>query len=351
LIASHPQEFDAWYNRSTLRTQTPDNNHVAELKAMLAKTTGNKAASVQLNYALAYELESLEQYEDSFDALKAGADARRSMMSYRVEKDTETMAQIARVFDDSFFEAKRRGASESGPIFILGFPRSGSTLVDRILSAHPDVESLGELNDFPLALTDLCRKLDSGKDMVSTSATLDMRELGQAYLDRARQRATGAEYFIDKAPANFLYIGLIAAALPEAKIIHLNRDPIDNALGMYKALFRMGYPYSYDFDDLAKYMRAKTQLMAHWRAVLPGRIIDVRYERIVSDQETETRSLLSAIGLDWDPACLDFHRNASPSATASAAQVRRPLYSSSVGRWRRYEQQLQPLIKALGVIS
>ena len=348
LIASHPRDYDAYYNRATLRKQTLGRNHVDAIRKAMDETAQDPMSAVGLNYALAHELEDLGRDDESFAALKRGADARRAMMAYRVEKDTDTMARIAKVFDAEFFAKHRNACDEQGPIFVLGLPRSGTTLVDRILSAHPEVESLGELNDFPLALTALCRAVPGPGDLVSKSADLDMRALGEAYLHRVRQRATGKRFFIDKAPANFLYIGLIAAALPNARIIHLNRNPIDNALGMYKALFRMGYPFSYDFDDLAKYMRAKAELMAHWHAVLPGRVTEVHYEDIVSNQEAQTRRLLAEVELPWNAACLDFHKNNSPTATASAAQVRRPLYASSVDRWRRYETQLQPLIEALG---
>ncbi|WP_417490525.1 sulfotransferase [Maricaulis sp.] len=349
LIAQTPHDYDAYYNRATLRKQTVGDNHVAEIKRMLAAPKRTRMGEVQLQYALALELENLGQYRESFEALERGAEARRAMMAYRVEGDVETMARIESVFDAAFFEQDRAGCNDEGPVFVLGLPRSGTTLVDRILSAHGDIESLGELNDWPLALTALCRDATSKQDMVSRSAGLDMRALGDTYLDRTAQRRQSQPWFIDKTPANFLYIGLIAAALPKARIIHLVRDPMDNALGMYKALFRMGYPFSYDFSDLAQYMRAKDRLMDHWRTVLPGRILDVRYEDIIADQEGQTRRLLEHVGVDFDPACLDFHTNASPTATASAAQVRQPLYSGAVGRWRRYERELAPLAAMLGV--
>jgi len=348
LIASNPQDYDAYYNRATLRKQTPDKNHIDAIRKAIDETAQDPTSAVGLNYALAHELEDLGRYEESFMALQKGADARRAMLAYRVEKDVATMARIGEVFDTEFFTQARNGCDDQGPIFVLGLPRSGTTLVDRILSAHPEVESLGELNDFPLTLTALCRTIPGSGDLVSKAASLNMHDLGEAYLHRVRQRGKGMRLFIDKAPANFLYIGLVAAALPNARIIHINRNLIDNAFGMYKALFRMGYPFSYNFDDLAKYMRAKSKLMAHWHAMLPGRIIEVHYEDIVADQEAQTRRLLSEVGLAWNTACLDFHKNTSPTATASAAQVRRPIYASSVNRWRRYEAQLAPLINALG---
>lgn len=348
LIESNPRDYDAYYNRATLRRQTPDKNHIDAIRKAIDETAQDSMSAVGLNYALAHELEDLGRHEESFVALKKGADARRAMMAYRVEKDIVTMARIAEVFDAEFFGKARNGCDDEGPIFVLGLPRSGTTLVDRILSAHPEVESLGELNDFPLTLTAMGRTVPGPGDLVSKAAGLNMRDLGETYLHRIRQRGKGARFSIDKAPANFLYIGLVAAALPNARIIHVNRNPVDNAFGMYKALFRMGYPFSYNFDDLAKYMRAKSRLMTHWHAMLPGRIIEVHYEDIVADQEVQTRRLLSEVGLAWDTACLDFHKNTSPTATASAAQVRRPIYTSSVHRWRRYEKQLAPLINALG---
>lgn len=349
LLARSPHDYDAYYNRATLRKQTAEDNHVDEIRRLLAAPKRTRMGEVQLNYALALELENLGQYEESFAALTRGAQARRAMMAYRVEGDVATMARIAEVFDAEFFARDHQSDDTQGPVFVLGLPRSGTTLVDRILSAHPRVESLGELNDWPLALTGLTRGSRDKSDMVTKSAALNMRQLAADYLLRVRQRRADLPFFIDKTPANFLYIGLIAAALPNARIIHLNRDPMDNALGMYKALFRMGYPFSYDFADLAQYMRAKDELMAHWRTVLPGRILDVNYEDIITGQEGQTRRLLDHVGVEWDPACLDFHTNASPTATASAAQVRQPLYASAVGRWRRYERELAPLTAMLGV--
>jgi tetratricopeptide (TPR) repeat protein len=349
VIAQAPHDYDAYYNRSTLRRQTQARNHVAELRRMLKAPHRTPMAPVQLNYALAKELEDLGRDAESFQALAAGAGHRRRLMRYDVRGDTATMDAIADTFDGEYLAGGPRGVDEEGPVFVLGLPRSGTTLTDRILSAHPQIESQGELNDFPLALTTLCRNAGGKAGLVEAAAALDPAALGRAYLDRVAGRRGEARFFIDKAPANFLYIGLIAAALPQARIVHVRRDPMDNAYSLYKALFRMGYPYSYDFADLAAYMQAKDRLMAHWHAVLPGRIVEVRYEDIIADQEGETRRLLAAVGVDFDPACLDFHRNASPSATHSAAQVRQPLYASSVGLWRRYETQLAPLAQLLDV--
>jgi hypothetical protein len=168
-----------------------------------------------------------------------------------------------------------------------------------------------------------------------------------AYRNSTTQRLPDSPYIIDKTPLNFLYIGLIAKTMPAARIINLVRDPMDVGYAMYKTLFRMGYPFSYDLEDIGRYICAKDRLMAHWEAVLPGKIINVDYQQLVTRQEGESRKLVSALGLEWHPDCLAFHQNKSPSATASAAQVRQPIYSSSVGKWKRYENQLAPLAKIL----
>jgi len=351
LLEQTPNDYDAYYNRASLRKQTATNNHIDEIRALLSQPLKTPMGAVQLNYALAKELEDIGEYEQSFAALKKGADARRKLMSYNVETDTVTMKKIVDTFNSDFFNKSNNQSDQIGPIFILGYPRSGSTLIDRILSTHSEVESLGELTDFAMVLTELCKPQGGKIGLIAASAHIDMRALGDTYIKRARERSQGNKFFIDKTPANFLYIGLIAAAMPEAKIIHVNRGLADNGYGMYKALFRMGYPFSYDLGDLATYMSAKEKLMAHWRKVLPGRIIDIHYEDVVANQEGETRKLLGALGLDWEEACLNFHTNTSPTATASAAQVRQPIYKNAVGRWKLYEKQLAPLTEALGIIS
>ena len=351
LLEQTPHDYDVYYNRASLRKQTRDNNHIDEIKAVLSNSLKTPMGAVQLNYALAKELEDIGEYKQSFAALKRGADARRKMMSYKVETDTSAIAQIGKTFGANFISKTHTHCDHEGPIFILGYPRSGTTLIDRILSAHFEVESLGELTDFAMALTDLCKAQDGKLGLIEAAAHIDMKTLGATYVKRARERAHGSRFFIDKTPANFLYIGLIAKALPNAKIIHVNRNLADNGYGMYKALFRMGYPFSYNLGDLAAYMNAKEKLMAHWRQVLPGRIIDIHYEDVVASQEEQTRRLLAALELDWDATCLDFHKNKSPSATASAAQVRQPIYKSAVDRWKLYEKQLSPLTDALGITS
>jgi hypothetical protein len=257
------------------------------------------------------------------------------------------MAEIRCVFDAASLARPAASCGRPGPIFVLGLPRSGTTLVDRILSSHEAVESLGEINDFALSLMRLAGQAGGKGELIRRSAGLDPHALGEAYLDSIAGYGATRALTIDKTPVNFLYIGLILRALPQAKIVHLRRHPMASGYALYKTLFRMGCPFSYDLSDLAAYQAAYLQLMDHWRTVAPGRILDVDYESLVSDQEAVSRRIIAHCELDWRDECLRFHENASPAATASAAQVRRPLYASSIDQWRRYRRQLQPLADGL----
>jgi tetratricopeptide (TPR) repeat protein len=346
VIRLDPADADAWQNRSTLRRQTPQHNHVDALQAVASRVQPGPG-EVALSYALAKELEDLEQWPESFAWLKRGADRRRSLLSYDVRADIEAMAEIERVFDAEFFAEPIAGLADNSPIFVLGLPRSGTTLVDRIIGAHSEVESLGEINDFAFSLMRLAGAGGGKGDLIRRSADIDPAALGQAYLDSVAGYGRGRARFIDKTPVNFLYIGLIARALPNARIVHVRRRAMDGGYALYKTLFRMGCPYSYDLGDLAAYQLAHRRLMDHWRAVLPGRFLDIDYEALVRMPEDTSRDLIAHCGLEWQEPSLRPHENRAPAATASAAQVREPIHNRSVGLWRRYAEQLAPLASAL----
>ena len=344
VIALAPGDYDAYYNRSTLRRQAAERNHVGELSRALS--TSSPTGRIALGYALAKELEDLRRYPESFATLKDAADARRRVLNYRVEDDVATMAQIARAFSADYCRDLKRGAEfATTPIFIVGLPRSGTTLVDRILSSHSQVHSRGESSDLAAILMRLAGPVANKKALVRRATELDATEVGRSYC--ARLPRTGARWVVDKTPMNFLYLGLITVAMPQARIIHVRRHPLDVCYAMYKTLFRMAYPFSYDLADLARYYLAYADLMQHWRDVLGARLIEIDYEALVADQEHTTRGLLYDCALPWEESCLKFHQNESPTLTASAAQVRKPLYNSSVGLWRHYKQQLQPLAERL----
>jgi len=346
VIEHVPTDYDAYYNRATLRRQTPERNHVAALQGALARA-GAKG-EVALNYALAKELEDLGEHARAFRHLKQGADARRRMLSYAVADDVDTMKAIARAFSPIYFTTASAGHGDDRPVFIVGLPRSGTTLIDRILSSHPAVESLGEISNLAVSVVHLAGVPGPGKrELVQLSTAITPSWLGRAYCDSIDPMAGDAARLIDKTPVNFLYLGLIATALPRARIIHVRRDAMDVCYAMYKTLFRMAYPFSYDLHDLGRYYLAYHELMEHWRKVLKGRFLEIAYEDLVMNQEAVSRLLVAYCGLKWDARCLAFERNAKPSLTASAAQVRQPLYRSSIGLWRRYEDGLAPLADAL----
>jgi Flp pilus assembly protein TadD len=351
LLTKFPGDCGAYYRRSTLRRQTPINNHVLQLERQLRDHL-NTAAEIPLCYALAKEHEDLNQFEQAFDYLARGATQRRKRMAYSVAEDEQVFQAIIEHFDTALLQhVGAVGASDSEPIFVMGLPRSGTTLVDRILSSHSAVTSLGEINDLAYAIL---RQVHQGVNepvnklqLVAASARLDYGRLGRDYLDRIFGYGRSAPMLIDKTPWNFLYVGLIALALPNAHIIHVRRDPMDSCFALYKTLFRGGSPYSYDLNDLARYYLAYDRLMQHWRGVLPDRYFEVSYEQLVQSQSEVTHQLLAYCGLEFEPACLEFYRNETPAATASAAQVREPIHSRSVGNWQHYARQLQPLMNAL----
>ncbi len=343
VIKRQPRDYDAYYNRATLRKQTQDNNHITELRELRRLVSPCPPA---LGYALAKELEDLGRWTESFAALEEGARARRAMLPYRVETDLEAMAQIANTFGAERLSGVKEAASDTGPIFVLGLPRTGTTLIDRILSSHADISSVGEVDDMPLSLTAATMGASDKGDRIRRAASIDMEGLGTQYWRRLQGRIN-ANTIVDKTPSNFLYIGLIALAMPTAKIVHVQRHPIAAGYAIYKTLFRMGYPYSYDLTDLGRYIAGYQRLMDHWRKALPGRLIEVAYEDLVTEPEQTVRTLLSACHMQWDEGCMAFYANAAPSATASAAQVRQPIHTASVDLWRQYETQLQPLRDAI----
>ncbi len=347
-----PRYWKAYLSLSQLRRQTREHNHVERWRAMLAQAAGDAEGQLCLNMALEKELDDLGEYPQAFAHLAAGKAAWRSRLDYASARD-EAMFQSLIDFFPLDAAAPAEGCSSEEPIFVFGLPRTGTTLVDRILSSHSRVQSAGELNNFGVALNALARQPTSSlRELVEHLRTqrIDWRALGESYLRSTRPGTGQRPHFVDKLPHNFLYAGFIARAFPRARLICLRRDPVDSCFSNFRQLFHLGspnYDYSYDLLDTGRYYLMFDRLMTHWRHVLPGRILEVAYEDIVQAQEATTRRLLGFCGLPWEEACLHFERNTAPVATASAVQVRSPIYRSSLHRWRRYAGQLQPLCDLL----
>lgn len=349
-IRIRPDDWEAYHNRSELRIQSEGRNHVAELEAALARPIADWRGRVQLLFALHKEYEDLGEHDRAWSRLCEGAALRRANMRYDIRNDLDTVTWIEQTHRAP--PDRRPDGGIGGPIFILGMPRSGSTMIDRIVSFHPDVRSGGELDHFALAMVNAVRQRSrnatvSRQDMVRLSAELDFSALGADYIARSRHEAGDSPRFTDKMPLNYLYCGLIWRALPGASIIHSVRHPMAVCHSMFKTLFKKGYPFSYDLEETGRYYVGYRRLMAHWATIAPDRIQDVAYEDMIERPEPVMRRTFAACDLAWRPEYLEFHKNPQPTSTASAAQVRRPLYKSGGDLWRRYEKHLGPLRRIL----
>lgn len=350
LIADDPCHWEAWKNRSDLRKQTTANHHMPGLELALKRASSDVPGQVMIHSALGKEQEDLGRHAKAFASYERSASLRRASIDYAVEQDLARMSEIQEAVPALSGEG---GYDSAEPIFILGLPRTGSTLVERIVASHSDVFSAGELQNFGVVTARLAAtqaassavKPRSG--IIALAAEIAPETLGRAYVESTRPRTGHTPHFIDKMPVNFLYLGLIMRALPRARIIHLVRDPVDACFAIYKTLFKRAYPYSYRLDELADYYAGYRKLMGHWRAIAPGRIIDISYEYLVESPSAQISALLGRLDLPLEEQCFRFFDNPAPSGTASAAQARRPIYATSVGSWRRYEDELRPLTERL----
>lgn len=328
--------------RSELAKATPAHNNIPDLERR-RRDAGDDRSRMFVCYALGKEYHDLGQHTDAFAAFVDGAAARRRSLRYDVAVDEEKLARIARVFTREWFERTGTSRPERKHIFIFGLPRSGTTLVERILSALPDVRSNGETDNFTSALF---RNTPPGPgDLIARSAHAAFEDVGHDY-DRLSGGSASCTT-IEKLPLNYLYAGLIARALPEAHLIHVRRPPLDSCFAMFRTLFGQAYPFSYDFRDLARYYVAYDRLMEHWRQTMPDRLIEIDYDDLVRAPDKVARKLASRCGLAWSQDALDLAKNTAPSLTASAAQVRGSIYTSSSGSSKAYAKELAPLSQEL----
>jgi tetratricopeptide (TPR) repeat protein len=333
-----------------LRQQTPEDNHLPRLRACLGGHP-SRDARICLNLALAKEHEDLGHYAEAFDHLVRGKSASRAGLDYAIEQDERIFAAMARATPST--PTTTEGHDSEEPIFVMGMPRTGTTLVERILSSHPDVFAAGELQNFGMAVRQSWRgpaPIWRDSDIAATSRGLDWSQVGTRYIASTRPATGHTARFVDKFPFNFLYAGFIARALPKARLICLRRHPLDTCLSNFRQLFGEKLPYyhySFDLLDTGRYYVLFHRLMEHWRQVLPGRILELSYESLVDAGEATTRQLVAFCGLPWNEACLHFEQNPASVGTASALQVRSPVYTHALERWKNYTPYLSELRRLL----
>ena len=351
-IALDPTVISHYVNYVDARKFAAGDPHLASMEAV-AQTRHNltDTAQYQLDFSLAKVYDDIGRHNDAFDAMCRANAMKRKRIAYDEAATLGLFDRLRSVFDRDLFEAHLGGGCRSSlPVFVIGMPRSGTTLIEQILASHPAVHGAGELSEFDRLAKQMCdtrgEALPEGARVLEAS---DLLRLGESYAAGLQRLAPGAERVTDKMPANFLYAGLIHLALPDARIIHVLREPRDTCLSCYSKLFTEEQNFTYDLGELGRYYCKYAELMAHWREVLPdGRMLEIRYEDVIADLEGSARQLIEHCGLDWDPRCIAFHKSRRPVRTASAAQVRRPIYRTSLERWRAYERHLAPLLVELG---
>jgi tetratricopeptide (TPR) repeat protein len=357
-----PNNTATYINLAAGKTFKPGDAHLAAMEALAAKTEGlSKIDRTRLDFALGKAYADLKDYARSFRHLSAGNAAKRATITYDEQATFALFDRIEAVFTPELIAAKSGGGNPSAlPIFVLGMPRSGTTLVEQIIASHPAVHGAGELQ----LLGEVIRtgRGPDGNSVPYPELTLSLdraglHQIGARYVARlgelaAKYGAPGAERITNKMPSNYYFAGLVHLALPNAKIIHTIRDPLDTCMSCFSRLFTAEQNYTYDLSELGRYYRGYERLMAHWRRVLPaGRILDVRYEDVVADLEQQARRIIAYCELPWDDRCLSFHKTDRPVRTASATQVRQPIYTSAIGGWHAYEAHIEPLLNSLGVTA
>ena len=350
-IAIKPDHTESYWSLVNLKTFQFKDEEIDTMQALLLKKDLSDESRVHLHNALGLEYESRKEYQKSFDNMTKCNQLRRKAESYD-PVETELLHQkIITIFNAGFFEQDAADVSDVSPIFIVGLPRSGSTLLEQILASHTQVEGTYELSDLSRTMQSVRRQNPRGKKSFPESLEhFNLQQwvaIGQGYLESTQKYRTDRAFFVDKNPNNFTFIGALKLALPNAKIINARRHPLDSCYGSYKQLFASGQSFSYDLVELGEYYLQYQNLMEYWHQVLPNFILDVHYENVVNDLETEVERILDFCGLPFEEHCLRFHETERAVKTASSEQVRQPLYSSSINLWRRYENNLSDLIEIL----
>ncbi|MEQ1864323.1 MAG: tetratricopeptide repeat protein [Micropepsaceae bacterium] len=355
-LALNPDMVGAYVNLAdTKKFRSRDDVHLAGIESAFAKPLSEERR-MQLSFAAGKAFDDLKSYDEAFGHLITGNALKRKTVAYDEAAVLGYFERIRNSITADVVRAKS-GAGFAGaqPIFVVGMPRSGTTLVEQILASHARVKGAGELKDFSDTVTSV-RDKDGRQapypEFVSVLSPQEISRIGEVYARKLDRHAPGADRITDKMPSNFYFLGLIHLGLPGAKIVHTRRNAVDTCVSCFSKLFAGEQNMTYDLGELGRYYRAYHGLMAHWREALPeGAFLDVQYEDVVADVEGQARRLLDYCGLEWDPRVLDFHRTERSVKTASSSQVRQPIYGSSVARWKNYERFLGPLLSELGELA
>ena len=349
-IAIKPDHTESYWSMANLKTFQFDNEEIDAMQGLLLQEDLSDESRVHIYNALGHEFESRKDYPKAFDYFNSCNQLRRKSESYDpVETETQH-EKIISIFNTKFFEQAAADVGEVSPIFVVGLPRSGSTLIEQILASHSQVEGTHELSDLPRTMQSARRKGSINKSFPESVEHFDLQqwvEIGENYLNSTQKYRTDRPFFIDKTPNNFIFAGVLKLALPNAKIINARRHPLDSCFGSYKQLFASGQPFTYDLFELGEYYMEYQNLMEYWHEAIPNFILDVHYEKVVDDLEVEVKRILDYCDLSFEENCLRFHETERAVKTASSEQVRQPIYSSSVNLWRHYENSLDDLIEIL----
>ncbi len=355
VLTREPQNGAVHYHLAFVKRFTSADPDLQAILSTLNRRDLTPTDRLHLNYAAGKAYSDIgENHDQAFSHFAEGARLRRSQLDYTVSREEGDFLKVEKFFtEDVFAKHAGHGDPSSQPIFIVGMPRSGSTLIEQILASHSDVHAVGERKDLAV----LCKSIDQTMeqnfpDWIDDIAPEKFAEYGRAYVEKISTGAPQAKRVSDKMLTNFKLLGFMALALPNAKVVHVRRHPLDTCLSCFSQPFTEGSSYSYNLTELGRYYKAYHRLMKHWEKVLPdGVLLTVDYEDVVVDTEGCAKRLIGHCGLTWEAGCLDFQKTTRSVKTASAAQVREKVYSSSVGRWKNYEKHLTPLIEALGALS
>jgi len=349
-IESDPKNAEPYWSLANMKTFRFTDEDIDAMELLLQDEQLDELATVQLCNALGFAHEGRRDFNRAFSYFHRGNETRRGTEIYDpVDTEVATDRHIT-IFSEAFIrEREGYGELDPSPIFIVGLPRSGSTLIEQILASHSQVEGTHELNDLATTVQSMPKagKMDRFPENLKAIESQLFSKFGKEYLEKTMKFRKGAPFFIDKNPNNFVFVGLLQLILPNAKIINARRQPLDSCFGSYKQLFAKGQSFTYDLTEIGEYYLQYQKLMDHWHKVLPGNVLDVQYEDVVADLDTQVRRILDYCELPFEQSCLEFHQTDRAVKTASSEQVRQPIYSSSVNLWKNYENNLDELIEVL----